>query len=303
MAFAVSAVVAVGAIAAAETVTVAMVLTAVADIGMCMTVVGAATGSKDLMKIGGALSLVGGVGGMVNGALSSVGTAAATDAAASTATENAIDAGALGGANTGASGAVSESAATTAAGAGAQTAAPLVDSSATPTLSAVAQPAANPIALNDPGAMNNGASWDSLTSPTPGAAAPGASGNLGANSAYGPTSSTLSTGDTLTNTLTPQTGANVDEIVNKAVATGGNTGSETDALWQTFKTNLGSAWDSLGSQGKAELLKSALAVPGGIQNQQNKAKELALMQQRVNQTSYGSQPVPTFGIINKLRSA
>jgi len=43
-----------------------------------------------------------------------------------------------------------------------------------------------------------------------------------------------------------------------------------------------------------------MAIPGGIQAQKNKAAELALAQQRTNQTSYGSQ-VPTFGILAKAQ--
>ena len=56
-------------------VTAATVLAAVAEVGMALSVVGAVTGSKDLMKIGGVMSLVGGIGGMVAGA---AGGAAAT---------------------------------------------------------------------------------------------------------------------------------------------------------------------------------------------------------------------------------
>ena len=50
------------------TVTAATVLGAVAEIGVAMTVVGAVTGDKELMKIGGTMSLVGGVGGAIAGA-------------------------------------------------------------------------------------------------------------------------------------------------------------------------------------------------------------------------------------------
>ena len=64
----------------------------------------------------------------------------------------------------------------------------------------------------------------------------------------------------------------------------------------------GDWWRGLGDMSKAMILKSAMAIPGGIQAQANKAKELAMMQQRINQTSYGSQ-VPTFGLINKARGA
>ena len=71
---------AVTALVAAETVTATMVLAAVAQIGTAMTIVGAVTGSKDLMKLGGTMALVGGIGGMAAGAMSG----AAADAAATT---------------------------------------------------------------------------------------------------------------------------------------------------------------------------------------------------------------------------
>lgn len=64
-------------ITGSEAVSAALVLSAMAEVGTAMTVVGAVTGSKDLMKLGGIIGLVGGVGGMVNGAMG----AAATESA------------------------------------------------------------------------------------------------------------------------------------------------------------------------------------------------------------------------------
>jgi hypothetical protein len=61
--------------------TTTLVLGAIAEVGLAMTVVGGVTGSKTLMKIGGALSLVGGVGGLINSAVS--GTASGASMAAS----------------------------------------------------------------------------------------------------------------------------------------------------------------------------------------------------------------------------
>lgn len=63
MAFVVSAV-------TAEVVTVASVAAAVGELGMTLSVVGAVTGSKDLMKVGGYMSLAGGVTSLAAGALS-----------------------------------------------------------------------------------------------------------------------------------------------------------------------------------------------------------------------------------------
>jgi hypothetical protein len=71
------------ALAAGAEVTAPLVLAAVAEVGTAMTVVGAVTGSKDLMKVGGIMGLVGGVGGMVAGAAGGAAGAAGTADAAS----------------------------------------------------------------------------------------------------------------------------------------------------------------------------------------------------------------------------
>ena len=63
--------------AAGSAATAGVVLAAVAEVGLAMTVVGAVTGSKTLMKIGGVMSLVGGIGGLVNGAVGAGATAGA----------------------------------------------------------------------------------------------------------------------------------------------------------------------------------------------------------------------------------
>lgn len=55
----------IAALMGAETVTAALVLSAVAEVGVALSVVGAVTGSKDLMKLGGVMGLVGGIGGMM----------------------------------------------------------------------------------------------------------------------------------------------------------------------------------------------------------------------------------------------
>ena len=67
-------------VAGEAAVTAATVLTAVAQVGTAMSIVGAVTGNKDLTKIGGTMALVGGVGSMAAGAMSG----AAADAAATT---------------------------------------------------------------------------------------------------------------------------------------------------------------------------------------------------------------------------
>lgn len=79
---------AIAALAAGAEVTAALVLSAAAEIGITMTVVGAAAGSEDLMRIGAAMGLIGGLGGMIAGA----GTAAAGEAAAGALSDSAADA-------------------------------------------------------------------------------------------------------------------------------------------------------------------------------------------------------------------
>ena len=56
----------VSAVAAAlvEGATLAIIATAVSEVGIAMSVVGAVTGSKELMKIGGVLGLAGGIGSL-----------------------------------------------------------------------------------------------------------------------------------------------------------------------------------------------------------------------------------------------
>lgn len=71
---------AVAAVIGAEAVTVTMVLAAVAEVGAAMSIVGAVTGSEDLLKIGSTLGLVGGIGSAISG-LAAGGANAATSAA------------------------------------------------------------------------------------------------------------------------------------------------------------------------------------------------------------------------------
>lgn len=58
-----------------------MVLTAVAEVGTAMSVVGMVTGNKTLTKIGGVMGLVGGIGGLAAGAAGGAGAAGAADSA------------------------------------------------------------------------------------------------------------------------------------------------------------------------------------------------------------------------------
>lgn len=66
------------ALAGGTAATTSLVLGAVAEVGIAMSVVGAVTGSKDLLKIGSVMGLVGGVGGMLAGSGAAAGANAAT---------------------------------------------------------------------------------------------------------------------------------------------------------------------------------------------------------------------------------
>lgn len=72
---------AIGALIAGAEVTAPLVLGSIAEVGTAMTVVGAITGSKDLMKVGGVMGLVGGVGGFVAGGMGAGADAAAAGGA------------------------------------------------------------------------------------------------------------------------------------------------------------------------------------------------------------------------------
>jgi hypothetical protein len=92
---------AVAAIVAAEAVTTAMVVAAITQIGIGLSVVGAVTGNKTLMKIGGVMGLAGGVASLAGVGATAAGEAAATglganvagDTAASLASEGVAAAG------------------------------------------------------------------------------------------------------------------------------------------------------------------------------------------------------------------
>ena len=71
MAFVVTAITSVAALTAASS--FIAIATAVAEVGMAMTVVGTITKSKELKEIGGFLGLAGGVGSLVAGGLSAIG--------------------------------------------------------------------------------------------------------------------------------------------------------------------------------------------------------------------------------------
>lgn len=77
------------ALAGGAAATASLVLAAVVEVGVTLSVVGVVTGNKDLMKIGGVMSLVGGIGGMVAGASGAA--ASSTSALTEAGTEAALE--------------------------------------------------------------------------------------------------------------------------------------------------------------------------------------------------------------------
>lgn len=268
--------------------TVATALAAIADIGIATTIVGAVTGDKSLMKIGGELGLVGGIGSFATSAFG-----AATDVATSAVSDAAT--------NSGFAGIADQTAAETArlggSAAADTTASTLADASGNAITSSVADPSG----LSGVGADQTTSGLANVAPPTQtqtGAPTTVSDPTMAYPAAQDPMSSATglsNLGDTV-----PPMGGDINgngvlgNVMNKtpyntAPGAGGGVGS--------FMDKLSAQWNSFTPTTKAELLKMGMAVPGGIQAQSNKERELALQQQKVNQTSYGSQ-VPTFGIIH-----
>lgn len=276
----------VSAVAAAfvEGATTAIILTAVTEVGVALSVVGAVTKSSELSKLGGVMSLVGGVGGLANG----------------------LATGAFGAAAAGAGEGAVADAAGAEAGTGAEAGWANMASDAVSGINAGAAPA---IDFAGAGAAATGAA-----ATTPGLAAGNSLESFLGSSAPASTSASGVTGlvpdaagKVAVDTTSPYlndyglpTGGATDKVLGVQGPTGimGVVSPADGGLLDQLKSKVGPAWDSLGPQGKAEVLKSVLAMPGGIQNQKNVEAGLAIQQQKVNQTSYGSQ-VPTFGIINQ----
>lgn len=270
MAFAVSAVVA--AVAAP---TIASVAAAVAAVGVATSVVGAVTGHQNLVKIGGELGLIGGVTGLANSAFTSL----AADGVASGVAADGASEGTLYGAST--------DGATSAGGAAAGTGG---ISGASGGMDSVVIP-------QDAGTLSISSGAPSVqTSMSPavtGAPSSGATSGLSGTTIGTDASGMYNTpqmmaGSTSPDLATYETGA----LAPSTVAT------PADSPLDSIKRSLGDGWAKLSPQAQAEIMKSALSIPGGIQSQKNTEAALAMQQQRINQTSHGNE-VPTFGIIQK----
>lgn len=270
----------VSAVAAAfvEGATAAVILTAVAEVGVTLTVVGTVTKSPELTKLGGAMSLVGGVGGIINGL-----STGAIGAAAAGAGEGAAADAAATGAEAGWSGIASD-------------AVTGVDAAAAPAIDFAGNAAS---AVGSAATAPGLAASNSLDSFLGAPAASSASGVPGiVPNASGTVATATDTSSPFLNEYGLPSGGATDKVLGAQSPLGVQSlTTPADDLMGQMKSKVGAAWDGLGPQGKAELLKSVLAMPGGIQNQKNVEAGLAIQQQKANQSSYGSQ-VPTFGIIN-----
>jgi hypothetical protein len=271
---------------------VGLAATAIADTGLALTVVGAVTGSKDLMKAGSILGMAGGIAGIANNPFGAAGAAGVDGAAASGASD--VTAGTLADEGLAAQG-------------------------------------------NSVNALDQGANYDGLAKLD---SSPDLSSVSGAPSSSQPldsTAITTQTGKTIGgNPTLTGAGGNVDPATGMAgsgpglpstppaaapVASDAVQGNSVNALDQGVNYDGGiingtrassiidgikDVWGGLSKDAQATILRAALSVPGGIQAQKNKARELALQEARVKQTSYGSA-VPSFslpstpGIVNAAK--
>lgn len=272
----------------AEAVSATLVLGAVAEVGMAMTVVGAVTGSKDLMKIGGAMGLVGGIGGMVAGMGST-----AVDAAASV---GGAEAGAAPEMIAGADASMGGSAATADMASGA---------------SGIDTSALNGLGDNidagggfNPAAGGDGILGSAMQQPTADAAA--AAG--GANPATTP----IDPVQTPAGTVSPPQAAPAynaardSQAANAAQADGGFAG------YRTAPTAAQSYWDSMTKWVQDPKNRTVLELGAklgggalqGMQQQKMWDEKMGVERDRLKQTSYGSQVGQNrpHGVINGARA-
>jgi hypothetical protein len=256
----------IAALVAAETVTASLVLGAIANVGMIMTVVGGVTGNEKLMKFGGAMSLIGGVGGMIAGAATGAGAAGAAEGMA------------VGGADAATSAAWAEGAAglgqDTLSSIGLDTAASTgleggIASAGMPDVSAALNPTDMRLAAGtqaSPGIVASQTAAAASAAPTVNdvAGVDGPAGAQGPTTPYDtPTDARLAAGTQSSPMNAPQT-----------------SGSYFDRF---------SSWASKNKQ----LFSGGMQLVGGaLKGANDRAmwnEKMALDQQRVNQTSYGSK--------------
>lgn len=254
--------------------TLAAIATAVTEVGLALTVVGGVTGNKDLMKIGGVLSIAGGIGGFAAGAIGSAAGAggaalgeAGTEAALGAAADEAYAA---------AYGGSAAAEATESAIAGMEGAA----SSAAPELGAVASDGAS-LAATAPEAIANPAAQNAIQAPSlaPDAmVAPDANTVAGATGPVGPAGA-----------QGPQTPWEADFQASGAIGPASGTPPVAGAsMWDSFS--------AFANKNKG-LIDAGMKVVGGAMDGANQRdmldQRLALEQQKIAQTGFGN----TVGIL------
>ena len=291
MAFIVTAVIAVEAAIAVTT--IATVLAAVAAVGTAITVVGLVTGNKEMVKVGGVMSLVGGIGGLAAGAMSEGAAAGAASSAGDVAAEGAGSAAADGVAAdaVGGMGAPSYETAADAFGDSAITssvAAPEVVSSTAST----ATYAPNTYA---PDSYAPEVFGDSPTAAFQEAPMNQVSSNVGDYAQ--PTQA--DTGG-MQNMQTQNTPVQNDYMSGNAPTVQNNYNTlPSPGVIDRLKSMTG--WDNFSPATKDMLIKQVMAIPQGMQEQKNKDRAADQNQQVINQHSYANS-MPTYaGIINRTR--
>jgi hypothetical protein len=263
---------AVAALVGGAEVTATLVLAAAAEVGTAMTVIGAVTGSKDLMKIGGTIALVGGVGGLINGAMTA-GAAGAAEGAAGAAVDPAAYAGASADASAAnyvsAADAMSDAATAGASNGiiGSEVAAPMAADTATTALQApaqeLAQAAPSTQAAGAPGAPTTAA--DTITQ-----GAPNVSGPAGAQAPNTPYDISLDPNSTPTDL-------------------------RLNAGTQAAPMSSSSYWSNIGNwiNNNKTLFSSGLQLAGGALSGMNQRgmwdEKMQLERDRLAQTSHGSE--------------
>ena len=274
--------------AAVELGTAAAICVAITDVGLALTVVGAVTGNKECLKIGGMMSLAGGVGSLAVGAVGMFGEVASEAVVKDVATSTATDL-----ATTATTDATQQLATDTLANTATDTALSAPGSTLTDAATGQAATFQAPGALAAPGAPGlgggipvdpNAAVTDSLIQKAPGSAL------------QAPTA-----GDGMLGGATDPTGA----MIGDGSATAGQQAMDALRNKQPMTGQLKDWFDSQSPATKDTLLKSALSIPGGIQNQMNADRNAGMRQQEIDnaKAAQTNKGVPTWGtgIINRAK--
>lgn len=266
----------VSAVGAGTAVTVGMVAVAVAEVGMALTVVGAVTGNEDLMKIGGIMSLAGGVTGFISGAVEGAAGAAAGVGLEGAATDAFTEAGTS-----------------------------LAGDLATPGMNAL-ESTMTPAEMMS----GSGGSFGETAAQSLGGSAPtGIVQSAVAPVDVAPAATGVEGGDQFLSTKSPVGASGPADIATPAVADNtavstpaGSTASaggpvQSNTWWDSIK----GTWNSMGDKTQAALVKTGTGLLQGAAQGADRKEQNDIARARVNQTSYGSQ-VPV-GIVRKAAAA